>query len=186
MLESRAPAARARRLDPVRRVRAHLHRHRDLAGRSRLGDPAKFRHAGEPRQAAPGPGPRPARDPEILRLAVRSAAWRFRPFARQRPRRADGNRAALRQYDVSRRLRGGRRGAAGDRPWAARGDPAGRRLRPAGQSLHADDNLGAGIFPRLSAHQIRRGRPWLVPFARQRDAGHEFLRSPLLSRSCRW
>ena len=51
-------------------------------------------------------------DRALLRMAVRRAARRFRPFARQRPRRADGNRAALRQYDVPGRLRGDRRGAA--------------------------------------------------------------------------
>ena len=40
----------------------------------------------------------------------------------------------------------------------AGGDPAGRRVRPAGQSRHADDDFRAGIFPRLYPHQIRRGR----------------------------
>ena len=185
MLKSRASTARPRRPDPVRRVGSHFHRHGDSARRSRLGDSAKFRHPGEPGQAAPRPRPGSAGDLEIFRLAVRRAARRFRPFARQWPRRADGNRAALRQYDVSCRLRGGRRRAAGDRPWAARGDPAGRRVRPAGQPLHPDDNLGAGIFPRLSPHQICRGRPRLVSLARQRDAGARASSTASTMRSCR-
>ena len=45
----------------------------------------------------------------------------------------------------------------------AGGDPAGRRLRSARQCRDLDDDLGAGIFPRLSPDQIRRGRSRLVP-----------------------
>ena len=46
--------------------------------------------------------------------------------------------------------------------------------------LHPDDDLGAGIFPRLSPHQICRGRSRLVSLARQRDARNRLHRSPLL------
>ena len=126
--------------------------------------------------------------PAILRffdwLSAR-VARRFRPFADQRPRRADGDRAALRQHDVPRGLCGGRRGAARDRSRAAGGDPAGRRLRSSGQCRHADDDLGAGIFPRVSPHQICRGRTRLVSFARQRHAGIELLAIVSTIVSCR-
>ncbi len=91
----------------------------------------------------------------------------------------DGDRAALRQHDVPGGLCGDRRRAVGDRPWTAGGDLAGRRLRPARERRDADDDLRAGIFPRLYPHQICRGGAGLVSLARQRLLRHALPRSAL-------
>ena len=104
----------------------------------------------------------------LFRMAVRRAARRFRQVARQRPRRFDRDRAALRQHDVPCGLCGGGRGAARHRPRSDGCDPAGRNIRPARQCPDADDDFGAGIFSRLYADQIFRGRSRLVSVAGER------------------
>ena len=174
MLKLVAPPSRPRRPHPVRRLGADLHRHRDSAWRPRLGHSAEHRHARErwPRcgSTSGSTGPRIVRFFQWLFGALHGDFGKSLANGRDV---LDGDRAALRQYDVPGRLRGDRRRAVGDRPRPFGGDPAGRRLRPARQSRHADDDLRAGIFSRLSPHQIRRGRSRLVSFAGERHAGHE-------------
>ena len=78
----------------------------------------------------------------------------------------------LRQHDVPGGLCGASspcRWRSGSASWPRSGRAA---LRPACERRDADDDLGAGILPRLSPDQICRGRTRLVPFARERLLRH--------------
>ena len=96
----------------------------------------------------------------------------------RRSRRASPTRCSWRPTRRSSRCRS--RSASG-----CGGDPAGRRLRPAGQCGDPDDDLGAGIFPRLSPDQICRGRSRLVSLARQRLVRTRRSSTGSTMRSCR-
>ncbi len=80
---------------------------------------------------------RPARLCQIFALAVRRAAWRFRPSLDQPARHHRGALAAIRQHAVPRRLCRAHRRAARGRPRHSRGDPRGAAHRSAREYPHA-------------------------------------------------